>query len=93
MNALKTLFNVADMSKTFLSASLGIVINDFACGRNTTPLPAGLSTLTWKTKVTDILPNDWKLMDPWASEKANLIDILTHVSGVARRGFRLPCSA
>ena len=91
--ALKTLFNVADMSKAFLSASLGIVIDDFACGRNTTPLPAGLSTLNWKTKVADILPNDWKLMDPWASEKANLIDILTHVSGVERWGLRFHCSA
>jgi hypothetical protein len=82
--ASQTLFNIADLSKAFLSASLGIVINDYASGRNTTSLPSGLSTLTWKTKVADILPNDWKLMDPWASQKANLIDILTHVSGVGR---------
>jgi CubicO group peptidase (beta-lactamase class C family) len=34
--------------------------------------------------VAHILPNEWKLMDPWASQKANLIDILTHVSGLAR---------
>ena len=61
-----------------------MVIEDFAHGRNTTPLPGGLSDLTWKTKVADILPNVWKLMDPWASQKANLIDILTHLSGVAR---------
>jgi hypothetical protein len=72
------------LSKAFLSASLGIVIDDFVHGRNTTPLPAGLSTLSWKTKLADILPNDWKLMDHWASEKANLIDIHTHVSGLAR---------
>ena len=63
---------------------MGIVIEDFAHGRNTTPLPAGLSTLTWKTKVAHILPNEWQLMDPWASQKANLIDILTHLSSVAR---------
>ncbi len=79
-----SLFNLASCSKAFLSASLGIVIDDFAYGRNTTPLPAGLLNLTWKTKVADILPNDWQLMDPWASQKANLIDILSHVSGVAR---------
>jgi len=77
-----TLFNIASCSKAFLSASLGILIDDFAHGRNSTPLPVGFSTLTWKTKVADILPDAWKLMDPWASEKANLIDILTHVSGL-----------
>jgi len=81
---LQTLFDIASCSKAFLSASLGIVIDDFAHGRNKTPLPAGLSTLTWKTKLADILPNDWQLMDPWASQKANLIDILTHVSGIGR---------
>jgi CubicO group peptidase (beta-lactamase class C family) len=80
----QTLFNIASCSKAFLSASLGIVIDDYARGRNTTPLPAGLQTLGWKTKVADILPNDWELMDPWASQKANLIDILSHVSGLAR---------
>jgi CubicO group peptidase (beta-lactamase class C family) len=79
-----TLFNIASCSKAFLATSLGIVIDDFAHGRNTTLLPAGLSTLSWKTKVADILPNDWQLMDPWASQKANLIDILSHVSGLSR---------
>jgi hypothetical protein len=34
--------------------------------------------------VVDILPNEWKLKDPWASEKSNLIEILTHLSSVAR---------
>jgi CubicO group peptidase (beta-lactamase class C family) len=81
------LFNIASCSKAFLSASLGILIDDFAHGRNGTPLPAGLSTLTWQTKVASILPDAWKLMDPWASEKANLIDILTHVSGLERCDF------
>jgi hypothetical protein len=59
-------------------------MNDFTHGRNTTPLPAGLSTVSWKTKVADILGGDWQLMDPWASQKANLIDILSHVSGLSR---------
>jgi hypothetical protein len=63
---------------------MGILIDDFAHGRNSTPLPANLSSLTWKTKLAHILPDDWKLMDPWASQKANLIDILSHVSGLAR---------
>jgi CubicO group peptidase (beta-lactamase class C family) len=84
------LFNIASCSKAFLSASLGILIDDFANGRNRTPLPAALSTLTWKTKAANILPDAWKLMDPWANDKANLIDMLTHVSGVDRCDFFLP---
>ncbi|KAI0271640.1 beta-lactamase/transpeptidase-like protein [Gloeopeniophorella convolvens] len=78
-----TLFSIASCSKAFVSASLGILIDDFAHGRNVTPLPTGLSSLTWKSKLADILPHDWKLSDPWASGSANLIDILSHVSGTA----------
>jgi hypothetical protein len=59
-------------------------MDDFEHGRNTTPLPAGLSGLSWGSKVVDILGDDWKLMDPWATEKANLIDILSHMSGLSR---------
>ncbi|KAH9001586.1 beta-lactamase/transpeptidase-like protein [Lactarius akahatsu] len=77
-----TLFNIASCSKAFVAASLGILIEEFAQGRNTTSLPTGLSTLSWQTKLADILPGDWELSDPWASEKANLIDILSHVSGM-----------
>ncbi|KAH9051493.1 beta-lactamase/transpeptidase-like protein, partial [Lactarius vividus] len=77
-----TLFNIGSCSKAFVAASLGILIEEFAQGRNTTPLPTGLSSLSWQTKLADILPGDWELSDPWASEKANLIDILSHVSGM-----------
>lgn len=63
---------------------MGMLIEDFAQGRNHTPLPAGVSTLSWQTKLTDILPGDWELSDHWASKKANLIDILTHLSGMSR---------
>ncbi|KAI9446783.1 beta-lactamase/transpeptidase-like protein [Lactarius indigo] len=79
-----TLFNIGSCSKAFVAASLGILIEEFAQGRNTTPLPTGLSTLSWQTKLADIFPGDWELSDPWASEKANLIDILSHVSGMPR---------
>ncbi|KAH8991093.1 beta-lactamase/transpeptidase-like protein, partial [Lactarius hatsudake] len=77
-----TLFNIGSCSKAFVAASLGILIEEFAQGRNTTPLPTGLSTLSWQTKLADILPGDWGLSDSWASKKANLIDILSHVSGM-----------
>ncbi|KAH9180217.1 beta-lactamase/transpeptidase-like protein [Lactarius sanguifluus] len=82
-----TLFNIGSCSKAFVAASLGILIEEFAQGRNTTPLPTGLSSLSWQTKLADILPGDWELSDPWASKKANLIDILSHVSGMPRHDF------
>ncbi|KAH9063775.1 beta-lactamase/transpeptidase-like protein [Lactarius deliciosus] len=82
-----TLFNIASCSKAFVVASLGILIEEFAQGRNATPLPTGLSTLSWQTKLADILPGDWELSDPWASKKANLIDILSHVSGMPSHDF------
>ncbi|KAI0063207.1 beta-lactamase/transpeptidase-like protein [Artomyces pyxidatus] len=79
-----TLFDIGSCSKAFLSAAMGILIDDYAHGRNTTPLPAGLKKLDWDSKLKDILPGEWKLMDHWASEKANLVDILSHVSGLPR---------
>ncbi|KAI0271642.1 beta-lactamase/transpeptidase-like protein [Gloeopeniophorella convolvens] len=79
-----TLFNIGSCSKAFLSIAMGILIDDFAHGRNATPLPPSVTSLTWESKLADILPDDWELMDPWASKKASLIDILSHVSGMPR---------
>ena len=67
---------------------MGILIDDFASGKNVTSLPSGLSSLTWQTKVIDLLPDDWQLSDNWATAKLNIRDILTHVSGLTR--FRIP---
>ena len=59
-------------------------MEDFASGKNTTALPQGLTTFDWNTKVKDIMPvnSDWSLMDEWAYEKANIRDILSHMSGL-----------
>jgi CubicO group peptidase (beta-lactamase class C family) len=59
-------------------------MDDFAFGRNTTPLPPGLNSFDWDTKIKDILPGQWGLKEGWASEKANIRDILAHVSGLPR---------
>jgi hypothetical protein len=72
------------MSKAFTAASLGLMIDDFAHGRNVTPLPDGLATLTWDTTLNDLLPDDWQLMDQSASEHARIRDILSHMSGLLR---------
>ncbi|KAI0063208.1 beta-lactamase/transpeptidase-like protein [Artomyces pyxidatus] len=79
-----TLFDIGSCSKAFVTAAIGILIDDYAHARNTTPLPTGLKKLDWDSKLKRILPDDWKHMDPWASEQANLVDILSHVSGLPR---------
>lgn len=82
-----TLFNLASCSKAFTAVSIGMLMDDFASGRNTTPLPPGLKEFDWNTKVKDILPGEWEVMDSWASEKANIRDILSHVSGLPRHDY------
>lgn len=59
-------------------------MDDFSHGRNVTPLPEGISQFHWYTRVKDILPDDWELMDDWATEKATFRDILSHQSGLPR---------
>ena len=61
-------------------------MEDFASGKNTTALSPGLTSFDFNTKVKDIMPagSDWNLMDDWAYEKANIRDILSHVSGLPR---------
>ena len=62
-------------------------MDDFANGRNLTALPNSLSTLDWDTKLVDLLPGEWKLMDEWAERKAKLKDIFSHTSGLPRHDY------
>jgi CubicO group peptidase (beta-lactamase class C family) len=57
-------------------------MQDFADGKNKTKLPGGMKVFDWDTKMVDLLPGEWKLEDPWGTEKANLRDLLTHVTGL-----------
>lgn len=79
----KTLFSIGSCTKAFLATSLGILMEDFATGKNVTPLPAGVTEFNWQSKLADLLPGEWKLKDKWASEKADMRDILSHVSGLS----------
>ena len=66
---------------------MGILMDDFTNGRNATPLPPGLKTLNWKTKVRELFPGEDSeplFADKWANEQANILDILSHVSGLPR---------
>ena len=64
-------------------------MDDFAHGRNTTPLPARLPAFDWETRVVDLFPVElgWSIQeladgDNWAAQRATLRDLLTHVSGL-----------
>jgi hypothetical protein len=64
---------------------MGILIDDFANGRNVTVLPEGVDNLDWTTKIQALLPeSEWHLQDKWTTEKANLRDILGHITGMPR---------
>lgn len=71
LNGSKTLFHIGSCTKAFLSASLGILMDDFNNGRNSTSLPQPLSTFNWETKVKDLLPSEWMLRDQFQHEKTN----------------------
>ena len=61
-------------------------MEDFAQGVNVTALPPGVTTFDWDTKVKDLVPNGWKLMDGWATEKVTIRDALSHQTGIPRSG-------
>ena len=67
-------------------------MDDFANGRNSTPLPSSMDSFDWNTKVKDLLPEYWQLHDEWASEKVDLIDLLGHRTGMPRCGTLAVCS-
>lgn len=70
---------------------MGILIDDYANGRNNSPLPEEIKTFNWETKVKHLLLDDWELQDVWASEKANLQDLLSHATGMPRYLFCKLC--
>lgn len=75
---------MASCSKAFTAAAVGLLIEDYAAGKNVTPLPDGLHRLDWDTKLKDILPGQWELMDVFASELTSIKDLLSHQTGVPR---------
>ncbi|KAL4254577.1 class-A beta-lactamase family protein [Abortiporus biennis] len=83
----ETLFRIGSCSKAFTSAAMAILMDDFENHRNMTSLPLNVGVFNWQTKITDLLPLEWKLMDEWASSKANLRDIFSHVTGLPMHDF------
>ncbi|MBC3765661.1 serine hydrolase [Neptunicella marina] len=62
-----TLFKIASNSKAFTTAALAILVDE--------------GKIRWDDKVVKYLP-DFKLHDPWITAHFNIIDLLTHRSGL-----------
>lgn len=64
-----TIFKIASNSKAFTTAALAILVDQ--------------GKLNWRDKVTAYLP-EFKMKDPWVTNEFNVIDLLTHRSGLRR---------
>jgi CubicO group peptidase (beta-lactamase class C family) len=62
-----TIFKIASNTKAFTAAALAILADE--------------GKLKWQGRVRGYLP-DFKMYDPWVSEHFNIIDLLTHRSGL-----------
>lgn len=73
------MFAIGSNSKLFTTLALGTLIEGGA-----TISPNSTTPLKWSTKVADILEDDWQLEDKVAKRQADLIDILSHRTGLPR---------
>lgn len=62
-----SIFKIASNTKAFTAAALAILVDQ--------------GKISWDGKVQDYL-TDFKLYDPWVTKEFNLIDLLTHRSGL-----------
>ena len=76
---------IASCSKAFLTAAMGILLDDFACGRKA--LPESLTRVDWDTPAAKLLPDgEWQLHPEFGimSERITLRDMLSHRTGLHR---------
>ncbi|KAI5449557.1 hypothetical protein NCC49_004620 [Naganishia albida] len=77
----RTLFSIASNSKLFTAVVTGLIIENEQAKRGEN------ARLKWTTKIKDIVPS-WKLKDPVASEGTDVIDLLSHRTGLLQHdGF------
>ncbi|KAF8312197.1 beta-lactamase/transpeptidase-like protein [Clavulina sp. PMI_390] len=72
----ETTFAICSNSKLFTTLALGKLIDEGAT------LPNSSLPLKWSTKVVDILGDDWQLEDKVAERYADLIDVMSHRTGL-----------
>ncbi|RPD57950.1 beta-lactamase/transpeptidase-like protein [Lentinus tigrinus ALCF2SS1-6] len=81
------LFALASCSKAFLVTAVGLLIDDYAHGRNVTPLPENIQTFNWDTKIQHLLPGEWTFPEEWAESMLSLRDAFSHLSGLPRHDY------
>ncbi|ESK85499.1 beta-lactamase [Moniliophthora roreri MCA 2997] len=80
-----TLLSICSNSKLFNVVATGLLVSN----ESVTP------KIDWTTKIASVIP-EWEIMDSYASEKASIIDLMSHRTGLPRhdnmyqRGDTLP---
>lgn len=67
-----TVFDCASMSKSFTAAAVALLVDD----------DEKYPDFNWDTPVSHILRDDFVLYDAYATENVNIVDVLTHTTGV-----------
>ncbi|KAJ6620375.1 beta-lactamase/transpeptidase-like protein [Mycena sp. CBHHK59/15] len=67
----ETIFSIGSNSKLFDILATGLLISNQSLNPQ----------ITWTTKIASIIP-DWELMDPVASAESNIIDLMSHRTGL-----------
>jgi len=70
-----TLFCGGSTTKAFTAAAMSMLVDTGSLG--------------WKTKVVDVLREDFVLQDEYATREITIEDILSHRTGMPRKVFRL----
>lgn len=81
-----TIFALGSNSKLFTALAIELLI------ANQTVLPSGNGTLSFATKIADILP-EWQLQDSYASTHVDVTDLLTMRSGMPRHDLSYAADA
>ncbi|KAI3606052.1 beta-lactamase class penicillin binding protein [Moniliophthora roreri] len=71
-----TLLSMCSNSKLFDVVATGLLMSN----ESVTP------KINWATKIASVIP-EWKIMDSYASEKASIIDLMSHRTGLPRHEF------
>ncbi|KAF8999419.1 beta-lactamase/transpeptidase-like protein [Cyathus striatus] len=80
-----TIFAIASNSKLILAISVGLLIHNETL--QTDREKAGLKKLEWRSKVGDILGDEWGLWDEDMSRAVTVQDMLSHRTGMPRHEF------
>ena len=65
------MFYTASLGKSFTAAAVALLVQD-----------ENLPELQWDTPVSRLIPDDFVLRDPYLTQNVNIVDILSHRTGI-----------